>query len=206
MQTLTANGSESLDTSSQVGVLPDHLGGHLNKTHLDPGALIFLKQKFDIKSMLDIGCGPGGMIEMAESIGISAWGIDGDPYVERKTKNVTIQDYTKGFIETSRLPSSSFDLAWSVEFLEHVEEKYLPLYMHSFNMCKYVVCTAAPPGWPGHHHVNCRSIDYWIGVFSANEFDYDAETSGLVRAHSTMTKGFMSRTGMFFKKREPWYV
>jgi 2-polyprenyl-3-methyl-5-hydroxy-6-metoxy-1,4-benzoquinol methylase len=49
--------------------------------------------------MLDIGCGPGGMIEMAESIGISAWGIDGDPFVDRKKKNVTIQDYTKGFVE-----------------------------------------------------------------------------------------------------------
>ncbi len=206
MQTSMGSGSESHSTSSQAGELPPHLGGHLNKTHLDPGTLIYLKQRFDIQSMLDIGCGPGGMIEMAESIGIKAWGIDGDPYVERKTMNVTVHDFTIGFVPTASLPDSKFDLAWSVEFLEHVEEKYLPLYMHSFALCKYIVCTAAPPGWPGHHHVNCRTIDYWIGAFAANEFEYDAEVSGQVRAYSTMTKGFMGRTGMFFKKREPWYV
>ena len=206
MQTSTESGSENHNTSSQEGVLPAHLGGHLNRTHLDPGTLVYLKQKFNIESMLDVGCGPAGMVEMAESIGISAWGIDGDPYVERKISKVTIHDYTTGFVPTASLPTSTFDLAWSVEFLEHVEEKYLPLYMHSFGLCKYVVCTAAPPGWPGHHHVNCRSIDYWIGAFAANGFEYDAIESGQVRAHSTMTKGFMSRTGMFFKKREPWYA
>ena len=39
--------------------LPKHLGGHLNKTHVDRGSLEILKRRFDIKSMLDIGCGPG---------------------------------------------------------------------------------------------------------------------------------------------------
>ena len=37
--------------------LPDHLGGHLNKTHTDRGTLLYLKNKYNIKSMIDIGCG-----------------------------------------------------------------------------------------------------------------------------------------------------
>ena len=41
--------------------LPDHLGGHLNKTHTDRGTLLYLKNKYNIKSMIDIGCGPGAM-------------------------------------------------------------------------------------------------------------------------------------------------
>ena len=76
--------------------------------------------------MLDVGCGPGGMIELAESVGISSWGIDGDPYVKRQTP-VIIHDYTLGPVDASRLPRKQFDLAWSVEFLEHVEEKFIDL-------------------------------------------------------------------------------
>lgn len=201
MQTSTASGSENHNTSSPAGELPAHLGGHLNRTHLDPGALLVIRDTFGIKSMLDVGCGPGGMIELAESVGIQSWGIDGDPYVERQTKHVTIHDYTLGPVDVSHLPMTQFDLAWSVEFLEHVEEKFIDNYMHSFRMCNYVVCTAAPPGWPGHHHVNCRSIDYWVGAFAANGFEYDGKMSGNVRAYSTMPKGFMGRTGMFFRKR-----
>ena len=43
--------------------LQDHLGGHMNKTHLDKGALAWIKNKFNAKTYLDIGCGPGGMVQ-----------------------------------------------------------------------------------------------------------------------------------------------
>jgi len=48
--------------------LPKHLGGHQNKTHLDVGTLEFFKSTFNIKSMLDIGCGPGGMVNLAQEM------------------------------------------------------------------------------------------------------------------------------------------
>ena len=65
--------------SAGNAVTPPHLGGHLNKTHIDEGALDYLIKKFEIQSMLDIGCGPGGMIGVARAKGLDAWGIDGDP-------------------------------------------------------------------------------------------------------------------------------
>lgn len=43
-----------------------HLGGHGFKTHLDHGLLNFFKNEFNCKSLLDIGCGPGGMVKLAE--------------------------------------------------------------------------------------------------------------------------------------------
>ena len=52
--------------------LPSHLGGHLNKTHNDRGTLMFLIQEYGIKSFLDIGCGPGGMVALAGMRGLEA--------------------------------------------------------------------------------------------------------------------------------------
>jgi hypothetical protein len=43
--------------------VPDHLGGHMNKTHVDSGSLSYMKTVLDCSSILDVGCGPGGHVE-----------------------------------------------------------------------------------------------------------------------------------------------
>ena len=65
--------------------VPDHLGGHLNRTNTDEPLLIHVKNKFNIKSMLDIGCGPGGMREVANRNNIEWFGVDGDPTIIKNT-------------------------------------------------------------------------------------------------------------------------
>ena len=63
--------------------LEPHLGGHGNKTHLDIGALQWLQKELNAKTYLDIGCGPGGMVQLAEDLGLEALGIDGDYTLDR---------------------------------------------------------------------------------------------------------------------------
>jgi len=180
--------------------LPSHLGGHLNKTHNDRGTLSFLISEYGIKSFLDVGCGPGGMVALAGMRELDAMGIDGDWEVPKeKDTFILIHDFTTGPCLTTK---AEFDLGWSVEFLEHVEEKYQDNYMQAFALCKYVVCTAAPPGYPGHHHVNCQPQEYWHKVFDKYGFDYDdAVTQRIRMQESTMQKPFMQTTGMFFRRR-----
>ena len=55
-----------------------HLGGHLNKTHTDEAIINFIKYEYDIKSMIDIGCGPGGMSIVCKESNIDWFGVDGD--------------------------------------------------------------------------------------------------------------------------------
>ena len=179
--------------------LPDHLGGHLNKTHTDRGTLLYLKNKYNIKSMIDIGCGPGAMVQIANDRGIDAWGIDGDftlTYPQDIEKKIYLHDFTTGKPKIDR----EFDLAWSCEFLEHVDEKYMDNYMDVFKKCKYVVCTAAPPGTPGHHHVNCQTNEYWYDKFLNYGFDIDAMEVNEVRYRSNMIKPFMQKWGMFYMR------
>jgi SAM-dependent methyltransferase len=200
MKTSMENGTEAQITLKvSQDSLPSHLGGHLNKTHNDRGTLTFLMNEYNIKSFLDIGCGPGGMVALAGMRGLDAMGIDGDWEVPKeKDTFILIHDFTTGPAPVER----GFDLGWSVEFLEHVEEKYQDSYMRAFARCKYVVATAAPPGYPGHHHVNCQPLTYWRDVFDKYGFDYDNDVTQRIRhQESTMQKPFMQTTGMFFRRR-----
>lgn len=181
-------------------MLEEHLGGHNNKTHLDNGALQFFYDNLNCKSMLDIGCGPGGMVELAEKLGYKSLGIDGDYTLERyNDNNFIIHDFTKG-------PANildKYDLGWSVEFVEHVYEEYIPNYIKSFQQCKYVLITYAPPGWDGHHHVNLQDEEYWIDTFESYGLKFDLDLTRKVRDASTMNmhrrkKAFVKNRGLVF--------
>lgn len=184
-------------------MLEAHLGGHQNKTHLDNGALDWLIKTFNAKSFLDIGCGPGGMVELAKSKGLLVKGIDGDHTLQRPDEtNYTLHDFSKGPL----IPDFEYDIGWSVEFVEHVDAKYIPNYMPCFQSCNTVVVTYAPPGWEGHHHVNLQDEDYWIQTFATNGLKHNEELTHQLRQHSTMNlgkkgkKAFVRNRGLVFTK------
>lgn len=185
-------------------MLEEHLGGHLNKTHLDKGALDWVIQEFSCKTYLDIGCGPGGMVQLAESLGLNARGIDGDYTVERyNTNNFIIHDFTKGPAPINE----TYDIGWSVEFVEHVYEEYIPNYVQAMQKCKNLIITYAPPGWPGHHHVNCQEESYWIDKLEEYGLIYSKEHTKTLREVSTMNlpkkpkKAFVKNRGLFFENK-----
>ena len=182
---------------------PKHLGGHLNRTNTDVSLLKYIQERFNITSMLDIGCGPGGMKEIANDMGIDWYGVDGDANVIENTDYSLVHDFTLGEATIDK----TFDLIWCTEFLEHVEEKYVPNYMPLFELGKMAVVTAAPPGWPGHHHVNCREESYWIDVFKNYGLRYNEELTNEFKTASKMNeykfgdrKNFFKRAGMVFLK------
>lgn len=171
-----------------------HLGGHCNVTHVDAGALELLKNQLGIRSVLDVGCGPGGMSGVCQSIGLSWTGVDGDPACAKES--VITHDFTTGPLITHQR-----DLVWSVEFVEHVDETHLQNVMSAFKLAKTAVCmTHALPGKKGFHHVNCESADYWIDKMQACGYRIDYSLTKQVRGASTMRREFMRNTGMVFTK------
>ena len=73
---------------------PDHLGGHLNRTNTDEPLLRYVKERFKVETMLDIGCGPGGMKEVIQYMGINWYGVDGDTTVIENTDYSLVHDFT----------------------------------------------------------------------------------------------------------------
>jgi len=115
---------------------PDHLGGHCNVTKINQPVLIDIQEKYKVKSLIDIGCGPGGMKVLCDKLNIDWYGIDGDPEVMKTTDHSLLYDFTEGTPVIDR----EFDIAWSTEFLEHIEEKYIPNFLPLFQKAKIVCC------------------------------------------------------------------
>lgn len=181
-----------------------HLGGHANKTHTDRGVLKFANEVLGCKSILDIGCGPGGQLEMAHKVGFNnCIGLDGDSLLRETHDEVKKSggpidfiyvDFTKAHVSPQ-----PYDMAWSCEFLEHVEEEYMDNYMKAFQACRWVFATHALPGKPGHHHVNCQEQSYWIKKFKEYGFTYDSQLSLQSRKASSMDREFYINTGMVYQ-------
>jgi hypothetical protein len=198
MVKLTITNDSDFQSNDKV---PDHLGGHQGRSHTDEGTLDYLIDTFNIKSMIDVGQGPGGMVQLARQKGLEAVGVDGDPTVQCDLRH----DFSTGPLKIG----DPFDLAWSVEFLEHVNEEYVPNFMETFRCAKYVFVTGAKPGEPGHHHVNCQPAHYWISAFAAYGYVFDLLTTNTIRNDMTtmnidrdIKKQFVKRNGLFFIRED----
>lgn len=173
--------------------LPSHLGGHGSITHLDTASLLYLKNKYDIKTSYDLGCGPGGMVKAMIDNGIDAVGVDGDFTIKRSVPCV-LHDFCTGPVELDPR-----DFCWSVEFLEHVEEQYMDNYFSVFNQCKVILCTASQNPH-AYHHVNVKPIEYWVEKFKERGFTLSEEDTEYIRANSSMKRDFIKETGMVYIK------
>jgi len=188
-----------------ISVLEGHLGGFY--TTPDPYSQCpkmwkYIIDKFDIKSVIDVGCGMGyGIIEFLKYCD-EVVGIDGSPYAFENSivkDYIFSHDYTIGELETE----DKYDLCWCCEFVEHVDEQYVDNFLSTFAFAKYVAMTHAVPGQGGHHHVNCQPKEYWIDHMARYGFEYDEEFTNELKEISK-TEGdysphFLS-TGLFFKK------
>lgn len=168
---------------------PAHLGGHQQMTWIDRPVLDYLIRRYGIRTMLDVGCGPGGMLDLARLLGIIATGIDGDQRVARP--GVAIHDYTTG-----PLAWPAVDLVWSVEFVEHVDARYTDNFLATFAAGRVLFMTAAYPGQGGHHHVNEQPDTYWRTLLGRHGWTVDDEATVWVRTHGATP--FARMTGLVF--------
>lgn len=180
-----------------------HLGGAYpdgDSNTFCPDVFGYLLVKHELKSVLDIGCGFGHTMKWFADHGLcQVKGIEGwDEAVQKNLmpKNILQHDYTTG---PSNL-GTPFDLAWSSEFLEHIEEKHLPNVMLDFRLARYVCITHGEPGQAGFNHVNCQPSSYWVKKFKEHGFEHDAEETELLRRTDRWRAGWGRRTLMHFTR------
>lgn len=152
-----------------------------------------------VKTVIDVGCGEGIAVRYFEELGCAVRGIDG---IKQNHSSIGEHDYTLG---PFRLPNwaSPFDLCWCCEFVEHVEEQFVPNFLATFACCDLVLMTHAWPNQDGHHHVNCQTSDYWKGAMAAIGYQYDYTFTQLARAYAAFNKNpwnHFTRSGMAFRK------
>lgn len=168
-----------------------HLGGyHRGGDPLSwyPALWEWLVAERGVRSVLDVGCGEGWALNYFQALGCRATGIDG---IEQDRDDIVTHDFTQGM-----LVGPPVDLVWSCEFVEHVEERFMPNYLPTFAGGAMVLLTHALPGQGGHHHVNCREDDYWIGALAAIGYRFDESMTRLTR--SLVRHGYYGWSGLAF--------
>ena len=163
-----------------------HLGGYiLNKPA--PGTWCpeiwdWCIKELGVKSMIDVGCGLGFVMEYFAQSGIEVMGVDGSPSAIEKNVMAPDQLHQHDFTKGPWAPAKKYDLVWSSEFLEHVEQQYEPNFFATFECAqKYLMVTFAVPGQGGHHHVNEQHGEYWIDRFAQIGFQYEEELTQKAR-------------------------
>ena len=130
------------------------------------------------KSILEIGCGSGFLIDYFNKKGIEVIGIDGSKGA-RATVSVEIKDKILLYdVRRSLKLKRKFDLIISIEVAEHIEKEFVNKFLD--NLTKYgdrILLTAADVSQSGHHHVNCQPKAYWINLLEKKDFRLNTEIS-----------------------------
>lgn len=182
-----------------------HLGGNIvggDPCTWTPTLWSWLIKKFNIKTVVDIGCGEGHTVKYFIDNGCSAYGLEGLSENLKNSVAPMIQwDITQGHLKASKV-----DLVWCCELVEHIDAKYIHCLMNTLTVGTIVAMTHALPGQEGYHHVNCQPASYWIKLMDAYGFDYleadtiEARTYALPENRNFKLSWF-SVSGLIFKRR-----
>lgn len=124
-------------------------------------------------SVVDFGCGEGWWArQFAERAGCKATGIDSGPNGGAALTDVPDARYFDADMALDVLEFGDFDLAVCLEVAEHLPAERSDDFVAALCQAAPVVLfSAAVPGQPGAHHINCVWQDVWAGRFEANGYD-----------------------------------
>lgn len=127
---------------------------------------------FVVKSVVDVGCGTGALLEALRDRGCNVFGLEYSQtaldYCHSRQLDVMKFDLKRDAFTGDR----TFDVAVSMEVAEHlpdmVSDRYIDLLA---NLSPVIVFTSAPPGQGGADHVNEQPPSYWATKFQQRGFE-----------------------------------
>jgi SAM-dependent methyltransferase len=153
---------------------------HVESTTTESAEVIVpsLVRNFGPRSVLDVGCGTGLMLERFKAMGVERHlGLE---YSEAgldlcRSRGVVVRKFD---LESQQgIDEPKFDLTISMEVAEHLPEKTADRYVTLLcGSTDTVVMTAATPGQGGTDHVNEQPRSYWIEKFREAGFVEDPAT------------------------------
>ncbi len=118
-------------------------------------------------SLLDVGCGTGTWMKAAEELGIAdVLGIDGIEVPPDQRLTSPDKFILHDLIQPWNL-GRRFDVALCLEVAEHIESLNTSALLDALAChSDTVFFSAACPGQPGQHHVNCQWPSHWQEAFN----------------------------------------
>lgn len=137
--------------------------------------LSLLYEIYKPNSVLDIGCGTGSWLAVAESLGSNILkGLDGEWVTKDKLLSQNI-DFTAINIEDEIEINEKYDLCISLEVAEHLSHDRAGTFINTLCEASNVVLFSSAVKYQGGtNHINEQWQSYWIEIFKANGFEcYD---------------------------------
>jgi len=177
-----------------------HLGG--NSVEVNPHTYCleswrYVINKYDIKSVLDVGSGYGHAAKWFNDQGLKAIAIEG---LKKNVENAIYPTVEVDITKQSFI--ADVDMVHCVEVVEHIEEKYLSNLLNTLCCGKYIFMTHGLPRQRGHHHVNNQPTSYWLHHLKNRGFELLEDDSREIKklAHASGSTHIVE-TGMLFVKK-----
>lgn len=160
-----------------------HLGGfaEIDNGGLNPALFKKMIEVYGVHSLLDIGCGRGWSTSWFSFHGVDVLCAEGshDAVEHSVLPDPSTQVVEHDFSRGPWWPEKTYDAAWSVEFLEHVNLQFQYNYIQAFRKAALIFVTSSSgPGW---HHVEVHSHDWWVRKYESYGFRYSPELTEQVR-------------------------
>jgi len=153
-------------------------------------------------SILDVGCGTGTWLRAATDLGVTdVVGVDGINIPREQLLFPRAKFLQKDLTQVVDL-GRRFDLAISLEVGEHLNEEHAESLMDTLVLhSDLVLFSAACPGQPGQHHVNCQWPSWWQGLFNKRGFYCDDSVRWQIWNESQIEPWY--RQNIFLARKDP---
>jgi len=137
--------------------------------------------RFQPRSVLDVGCGTGKSLEYFADRGLDVIGIEGSALAISKSR---LRDKMRCLNLNNPIDlGRKFDLVWSFEVAEHIHPRHADAFLATLvHHGDRIVLSAATPGQGGEGHLNEQPPEYWIAKLRVVGFEHDAEATAQLRA------------------------
>jgi len=150
----------------------------------------WITEMLEVKSVIDVGCGPGHLMSALQQRGVKPFGIDVSDAALQRTREKRLEVQHFDLRTDGSLPGIPYDLAVCCEVAEHIDEKSAESLVGKLTEAAPVVymTAAEPDGAPGLFHVNEQEHEYWIELTKAKGYRLDEELTESARQFMTDEK------------------
>lgn len=150
----------------QASFFEDHAAGSARSASVVVPLILKL---FDVKSVVDVGCGTGTWLREFERHGLDICGIDGD-YVPRNQLAIAPERFEAQDLKSLKI-NRRYDLACCLEVGEHLPESNADALVSALvKAAPVVIFSAAIKQQHGENHINEQWQSYWARKFRSNGY------------------------------------
>lgn len=164
--------------------------------------------EFKPRTVIDVGCGLGLIIERLQELGANVWGLDGAYQAVASAAPESVRGVIS-FVDLSQplaIEVFAEDLVICTEVAEHIDPQYAETLIDHVvarvRAAGHVFFTAATPGQGGTDHVNEQPNEYWISRFQARGMVLNEEKTMRMRYQlrdKCPGMNWMGRSAMVFQ-------